>query len=289
MQTKTISIKESNNFIINILAKNNSFSIIRLGHDIGMVAVAVLENIEPDIKHIEDMDYYDGIYCENNEQAKEYGEIYNNSIRNSDALACFPMLKDVQKQQHIYLNKFQLPALHNRVLEPFYCSLEGFQPWTQYLDNKKVLIISPFTKSFKEQHQQNFKIFKKSEKQIFVPSQEFIFYKCFNTLAGNHLHKNWRETLDIMCNEITQIDFDIALLGCGGYGVPLCYFIKSHLDKSAIYIGGGLQLLFGVMGKRWENMDLWREIIEENGTKFVYPTPKEKIDNYKVLCGGSYW
>ena len=53
-----------------------------------------------------------------------------------------------------------------------------------------------------------------------------------------------------MCEDIKYINFDIALLGCGGYGLPLCHFIKTKLNKSAIYIGGGLQLLFGVFGGR---------------------------------------
>ena len=35
-----------------------------------------------------------------------------------------------------------------------------------------------------------------------------------------------------MCQEIKKLDFDIALLGCGGYGLPLCNFIKKDMDKS---------------------------------------------------------
>ena len=47
-----------------------------------------------------------------------------------------------------------------------------------------------------------------------------------------------------MCQEIKKLDFDIALLGCGGYGLPLCNFIIKDMDKSAIYIGGGLQIIW---------------------------------------------
>ena len=57
------------------------------------------------------------------------------------------------------------------------------------------------------------------------------------------------------------MDFDIALLGCGCYGHPLCDFIRNELNKSAIYVGGGLQLLFGVMGKRWLERQDWQKII----------------------------
>ena len=57
-------------------------------------------------------------------------------------------------------------------------------------------------------------------------------------------------TFEMMCDDISKIDFDVALLGCGGYGLPLCNYIRHTLGKSAIYVGGGLQLLFGVMGSR---------------------------------------
>ena len=66
----------------------------------------------------------------------------------------------------------------------------------------------------------------------------------------NHIHKDWKETFQRMCSEISKLDFDIALIGCGGYGVPLAGFIYNKLKKQAIQIGGGLQLLFGVMGKK---------------------------------------
>ena len=92
-----------------------------------------------------------------------------------------------------------------------------------------------------------------------------------------------------MCNDISKIDFDIALLGCGGYGLPLCNFIKINLQKSAIYVGGGLQLLFGIMGKRWENISMWKQIIKENNTNFVIPIKDEKIKNQQLIENECYW
>ena len=108
-------------------------------------------------------------------------------------------------------------------------------------------------------------------------------------LQETFIHENWFETYKIMCNDIENIDFDIALLGCGGYGLPLCNFIKTKLHKSAIYVGGGLQLLFGVMGGRWKNIEMWKNIIQENDTKFVYPSGNEICNNFKSIENGCYW
>ena len=92
-----------------------------------------------------------------------------------------------------------------------------------------------------------------------------------------------------MCKDIKELDFDIALLGCGGYGLPLCNYIKSNLNKSAIYVGGGLQLLFGVMGNRWENNEMWKQIIKENASTFIKPSVEELCLNANTIEAGCYW
>jgi hypothetical protein len=139
----------------------------------------------------------------------------------------------------------------------------------------------------KAQLANGFQIYK--DKRIFLDGQEFVFYKSYLTLGFNRIHKNWVETFEIMCNDISKLDFDVALLGCGGYGLPLCHYIKTTLGKSAIYVGGGLQLLFGVMGKRWETNEMWKRIIAENDTKFVKPSQAEQIPNQTNIEGGCYW
>ena len=92
-----------------------------------------------------------------------------------------------------------------------------------------------------------------------------------------------------MCNDIKDLDFDIALLGCGGYGLPLCNFIYTKMKKSAIYIGGGLQLLFGVMGQRWEINPMWKKIISETESKFIKPSGDEIINNNNMVENACYW
>jgi hypothetical protein len=92
-----------------------------------------------------------------------------------------------------------------------------------------------------------------------------------------------------MCSEISKLDFDIALIGCGGYGVPLAGFIYNKLKKQAIQIGGGLQLLFGVMGKRWENTEMWETIIREQECKFIKPSGDEILIKKHLVNDGCYW
>ena len=57
-----------------------------------------------------------------------------------------------------------------------------------------------------------------------------------------------------MIKEIQMQEFDLCLIGCGAYGLPLAAAVKK-MGKQAIHIGGSLQLLFKIKGKCWVNRD----------------------------------
>ena len=294
-----LSLTESNNEMINLITKNKPFFVARIGmgeifcsyyyekHNfkLNKKDIYLIEKVGDNLHNLI---INTGIYIDKDEDAETFCKKYIEAISNADVLA--KMHFDwIYEPQNYFLEKYKLKNIHSRILEPFYCSLEGIKPWSHYLVDKTVLIINPFTITMKKQIKKGFKIFKDAEKHIFLSGQKIKFYKSFNTIANNRIHKNWIETYNIMCNDISKIDFDIALLGCGGYGLPLCNFIKINLQKSAIYVGGGLQLLFGIMGKRWENISMWKQIIKENNTKFVRPSKDEKIKNQQLIENECYW
>jgi hypothetical protein len=285
---ETLSLSESNDYIINLLSLNKKFMITRVGvgNETNLAFFTdTLQNI--DTKMLVSLSNNAGIYNITPDNLLKYAELYINAIKESNALATFNNTMIVQ-QEH-FINNYKLDVLYSRVLEPFYCCLENIKPWTQHLQGKKVLIVNPFVKSFKNQLKEGFQIFKDPDKKLFMDNQDFVFYKSYNTAAGNSIHKDWKETYDIMCDDISKLDFDIALLGCGGYGLPLCNFIYKEMNKSAIYVGGGLQLLFGVMGKRWDDIQMWMDIIKENDSKFIRPSIYEQIPNKQRIEGGCYW
>ena len=63
--------------------------------------------------------------------------------------------------------------------------------------------------------------------------------------------KDWFEALDYMISGISRIDFDTALIACGAYGFPLAAEIKK-MGRQAVCMGGVLQILFGILGRRWD-------------------------------------
>ena len=282
-----LSIHHSNNEIVNFIQRNRPFSVVRLGgHETCSTYEFVLTN-KINKKYLTSSANMNGIYSTTNDIGKfeSFCEHYDKAIQNADILAYVDYcLQDIQS---FFVKKYCLPQIHSRALEPFYVIQDGKIPWTHYLKDKNVLVINPFTDSFEKQISNNFQMFR--NKSIFLKDQKFIFYKSYQTIAGNHIHNDWLETFTIMCNDIKCLNFDIALLGCGAYGLPLCNFIKTELNKSAIYVGGGLQLMFGVIGKRWENIPMWKEIIHTEGCEFIKPSVSETCNNHSSIEGGCYW
>ena len=102
---------------------------------------------------------------------------------------------------------------------------------------------------------------------------------------NNGPHNNYHETLEAIFNEIKTIDFDIALLGCGSYGHMLCHLIDKELKKDAIYIGGSIQTIFGILSsreKKCSNLPV--------NEYWITQIPEEyKPPNYKMIEDGCYW
>jgi hypothetical protein len=291
--TETIDLNNSNDFIVNKIIQNKPFMICRVSDNITKLSIyySIHKTIHPHFKQFAET--HDGIYAKNDSELVLYSKMYINTLKNMDGFACFPKL--YTQTQNIIINSFNIQKeriLKNRILEPFYLLEEQREqiPWTHYLKDKKVLIISPFIETFKKQMENGFSFFgEDDDRRIWDEKQQFLFYKAYNTLYGNHIHNNWFETFSKMCEDIKELDFDIALLSCGGYGLPLCNFIRSKLGKSSIYVGGCLQLLFGVYGKRWINHYIIGKLICKEGSKWIRPSVNERLPNYQKVEGGCYW
>ena len=283
--TSLYSLEDSNKHLINCIQKKEPFFISRISDNVSKISLNYLNGVSPHPQRIKLMQILDGIYCTSHSDVEFYTRLYNKGIMASTYISCFDGLYTTEQNDYLKRKGAEL-GLDYRVLEPFYLLEAGIRPWTHELLGKKVLIIHPFVETFQEQMRKGFSFFE--DKSIFLPGQELLYYKAFNTLANNRIHKNWAETFSIMCKDIEALDFDVALLGCGGYGIPLCSFIY-EMKKSAIYVGGGFQLLFGVNGKRWLNHSIVKQESERSGSLWNRPSEAETITGNTMVEDGCYW
>lgn len=178
------------------------------------------------------------------------------------------------KKELKYAKKIRLQDL-----EPYYHQF----PWSEVLKDKSVLVIHPFTESITNQYLKRKLLFKN---QNILPQFNLITIKAVQSIANNKPEFNdWFAALDSMKKQIDAIDFDIALIGCGAYGFPLAAHIKRK-GKKAVLLGGALQILFGIKGKRWEAHSKISLLMNENWSR---PLPSEVPVNSKKIDGGSYW
>ena len=162
-------------------------------------------------------------------------------------------------------------------------------PWTHSLKGKKVLVIHPFSESIRRQYyEKRQKIFSnRYNEDDILPPMNLITLTAIQSLGGQGTdgYKTWFDALDNMIKKVSEIDFDVAIVGCGAYGLPLSAEIK-RMGKQAIHLGGATQLLFGIMGGRWENTP---EIASLQNDAWIRPTEKETPRSAMTVENGCYW
>ena len=219
-----------------------------------------------------------GMFSNDSKGIQIFADRYLESICQADlyAIWCketeeFIMRKYVKKAQPTLLG----------YLEPYYSSSIY---WTSALEGKRVLVVSPFTDTIKKQYQYRKLIW--PEREV-LPEFSLITVKAVQTSCGacDARFSTWFEAFNFMLLEIKKQNFDVAILGCGSYAVPLAKEIK-EMGKVAIALGGATQVLFGIIGKRWEERPFFKAMMNEY---WVRPSEEEKPKNANQVEGGCYW
>lgn len=151
------------------------------------------------------------------------------------------------------------------------------QSWVKSLEGKRVLVIHPFKESIESQYK------KGKELGILPKLKNLEVIKAVQTIAGNKDKRfnTWFDALDYMKGEIDKKDFDVALIGCGAYGLPLAAYVKS-IGKQGIHVGGALQTFFGIKGRRWDNFGIYNKY-------WSYPLSVDVPKGIAKVEDGCYW
>lgn len=224
-------------------------------------------------KHLPNM----GFFPTDEKYLEKFSKLYLNDIKEIDILASYICTEH-------YLSK-ELQNVKKVNLEGYYAPFLWKNPWTYELKNKKVLVIHPFTDTIKSQYEKRKFLFKDEN---FLPDfKELLLLKSVQSIANNipTEFSDWYEALDYMKSEIDKLDFDIALIGCGAYGLPLAAHIK-RMNKIAIHTAGWTQILFGIYGERWLEDEKYKGFINEH---WVRPSENEKPKQFSTIEKGCYW
>jgi hypothetical protein len=218
-----------------------------------------------------------GIFPETDELFTSFYRIFTRAIGFADLLGLLQC-------------PYEKITIEKHAKSPLLCSIADLEPyfspapWSAHLEGKKVLVVHPFEKSINKQ-------FSEFRENIFInksilPEFHLITLRPPQTLCGNHDgYRDWVHAYKVTVEKIARIDFDVAIVGSGSYGLPIGAFIK-EMGKVCVHLGGAVQNLFGITGGRWMEMPSFRALLNPY---WVRPLEEERPPNWKTAENGCYW
>lgn len=209
----------------------------------------------------------------------KFSQLNSESIKQVDLLGVWHMRGEANLIQKLCPEAYLVPMYS---LEPYHHK----SPWSYLLKGKQVLVIHPFAKSIKQNflHHRNL-LFK--DPQV-LPDFDLQVLKAVMSMGGDCNFNTWFDAYHHMCDEISKKKFEIAIVGCGAYGLPLAAFIK-NLGKKVIHLGGPTQIFFGIRGNRWDQRPFFQNLYNEF---WIHPQPFETPDASILkhnADSSSYW
>jgi hypothetical protein len=225
----------------------------------------------------QDMSNNAGFFPTDDASLDEFGRHYAEAIAALDFIGVwFNAYEDLVIRR--FCPRAQLAPLGS--LEPYYFDA----PWSSELEGKRVLVVHPFAASIRRSYEE-------SREHLFenprvLPAFTLLTLKAVQSNAGaTGGFATWFEALRAMKERMRALQFDVCIVGAGAYGLPLASFAKG-LGKQAIHMGGASQVLFGIIGRRWEGHPVIRTMINPAWRR---PSMEETPPNARLVENGCYW
>lgn len=214
------------------------------------------------------------------EQFNQFNDCMQKSLQEMDLIGVWFNQMEDYMIKHYGKNDVMCGRLEG--LEPWYCK---DAPWSRSLKGKKIVCVHPFKDSIMMQYEKREKLFPGTD---ILPEFQLRCVKAVQSLANcpDSRFPSWFDALNYMYEETMKEDFDIALIACGAYGLPLAARIK-EAGKQAIHVGGALQLLFGVKGRRWDEFSQLKDIYND---AWSYPLDCDHLkQGSEIVENKCYW
>ena len=290
-QSELDDFKTLQTFILTKQKNGEPFFIGRLsGNETRFAGDIIAGNpASPDL--FRNMLYGAGISFDDTSDVDLYIHLYDIAVSHCDMLGVWNgnmRMQAANYYKRLATEYAKIPQIAAQALEPYYYMDSIHYQFPKIFENKRVLIISSHRETVKGQLEKRSALF---HKPIFADSTKFLVYKPPQQNGGSHDGQSWSIHMDKMKNDLHDIkhkvfNFDIALVSCGGFGMPISDYIFSELKTSVMYVGGALQIYFGIMGQRWTMNDRINRHV--NGG-WVRPMDKDKPKNPNLCENNCYW
>lgn len=220
-----------------------------------------------------------GVFPKTEDIFHRFAELYLERLRGIDGCAVWQNVGEGR-----VLREFS-PLAHRlsvRGLEPYLFA----RPWSHGLLGKRILVIHPFEESIRAQFARRDLVWR--DMPGVLPECEMEVIRAPYGFSKTDF-RDWFEMLQWLEAQVEEAfarePFDVALIGCGAAGLPLAAKVKD-LGAIGIHLGGPLQLLFGIRGRRWDQRPEFHRVFNEH---WVRPRPEETPDVAAKVDHGGYW
>ena len=228
-----------------------------------------------------------GFFPPTENNLSKFSRMMLEDVNEVDILGSWLADEDEIMKHNDHFRKISLLAL-----EPYWAK----EPWSRVLEGKRIVVVHPFKDDIIHQYRKREKLFK--DKRVLPQFASLRVVKAVQSKGGNNDHGfiSWFEALEWMKREMDTEPYDIALIGCGAYGFPLAAHAKRTGHKS-VHLGGALQLMFGIKGRRWEiplygydftgRLNSYKDFFNDD---WIYPNQDTiPLDVVLEEDNGSYW
>jgi hypothetical protein len=227
-----------------------------------------------------------GIKLTTMESIQKYSQLYLESFKNCDLYAGWAPFDAVYncylQSNKIIEQSFKKETVYSEVFDIYHYVYST--PWTFALRGKRLLFISSFAESIQSKITDRREIYGVD----LFPDCEIVTI-CPPQTQGDEESEEFDIELRKFTQKLDEIKdtYDIALVSCGGYGNLVCSHIYKS-GKSAIYVGGVLQMYWGILGSRWfkNRPDVIRLFLNKYWTR---PKDSEKPKNHENIENSCYW
>jgi hypothetical protein len=153
--------------------------------------------------------------------------------------------------------------------------------WMLALQGRRVLVVSPFSETITRQIPNLDRVW---PKHSWSPKIDFEIVP-FPYLIDEGCPETWWQVYERIGRVVSRGNYDVALFGCGGLGLLFADLAKKS-GRVGIQLGGQLQLLFGIYGKRHLEQEWHRKHIND---AWVRPDDREIPKSAQRVEGGCYW
>lgn len=203
------------------------------------------------------------------------GEVFLESLRELDLYVCWNTF--LERYFARYLIRPGTVCADFYALEPFCYE----KPWSSALAGRKVLVICPFPETVQRQYAKRTRLW---NNESVLPEFELHVLKSVYGRQSAPGCDTWFEALDALYEKAMAIDFDVAILACGPFAIPLGARFK-RAGRSVITMCGVTQILFGIKGRRWDERDYVAKFYNEAWSR---PDEQELPDFVKKVEQGCY-